>query len=383
MVRAVDVSQLRVSNWISAYETPQKNIVRAQLQFAGERGTYVAPNVSGEFGNVRYDNRFVDAQGNRTAAIHGRWRLGGQTGYFVFRQPDNSGLSDGYWGYYQADGSHGPIVGSWDARLVSFERQFDVAAAQLKVGENGLQLRPEAIQGADNIMPIAFLEEGMKMAGAIGRVAFSENFVDPSGSRGRKGDPIGTCFLVAPSLVMTARHIVPKNSEVRAEFGALACEFSEDPVAQSEEWDYALYSIDSENAGGPMPVPLKVTAGISKQGTIQFMPDEPVVVIHFPGGSEKKITVFDSKIQDADLCRDVLLYSTDTNPGSSGAPVLNQFWNVIALHRGPIEYSRGNARSQANYGSRIDRIVEDLARQLRDTERGRRVLTELGINVAP
>lgn len=205
--------------------------------------------------------------------------------------------------------------------------------------------------------------------------------MDAAGIRGRKGDPIGSCFLVAPTLVMTAAHIVAKNSAVHAKFGEVACEFSEEPVAHSASWDYALYRIDCNNAGEGMPKPLRIGAGISKQGTIQFMADEPVVVVHFPGGNEKKITVFDSKIQDADLCRDVLLYSSDTTPGSSGAPVMNQFWNVIALHRGPIEYVRGNGHAQANFGSRVDRVVEDLIKQLRDTEKGQGILGELGITV--
>jgi len=375
---AIDVTTLRISSWMSAYETPNKAVIRADLQFAGEQGTYTnGTNIGGRLTNLTYDQQFVDAQGNTTGAIHGRWHLDGNVGYCVFREPDDTGLSNGYWGYFTNNGERGRIAGSWDARLVSVAPQLNVAAAQLSPGESGFQTKVEAIQGSNNIMPIEFLVQGVTAAAAIGRLVYSDNFVDPGGIRGRKGDPIGTCFLVAPEFILTALHVIPNNSKSHAQFDVNRCDVVGGPLVSSKDWDYALYKIDTGGANG-MPQPLPIKSGV-KDGSIQFTADEPVVIVHFPGGNDKRITVFDSRVQDADLCRNVLLYSSDTTPGSSGAPVLNQFWEVIAVHRGPIEYARKNERARGNYGSRIDRIIEDMRRQLPTTQGGAEAMQQLGI----
>lgn len=378
--RCVEMNNFRVSSWNSAYETPTKDIVLAQLQLAGEQGTYCIPGgLVGELTQVKYDNRFVDAQGIQTAAIHGVWQLRGRRGYFVFRQPDQTGLWDGYWGEIRANGERDRILGSWDARLVSVAEKFDVKAAQIKVGEKGFELRPEMIQGTNNIMPVSFLEDGLKVSNAVGRIVFKENFVS-AGVRGRKDDALGTCFLVAPNLILTANHVVPKESVVYAYFGDSICDLSSTPVAASEVWDYALIEVEFRKESKTIPNPVRIAEGIGKKGTITFSADEPVVIIHFPGGLDKKITLFESRICDADLCRDRLLYTTDTTPGSSGAPVINQFWNIIGLHRGPTEYATtAGRRVQANYGARIDIIVDDLRKKLQGTANGLQVLKQLGI----
>jgi V8-like Glu-specific endopeptidase len=60
-----------------------------------------------------------------------------------------------------------------------------------------------------------------------------------------------------------------------------------------------------------------------------------------------------------------LRYFTDTEPGSSGSPVCNDNWQVIALHRA-TKYMHKNLNFQGkgtayvNRGVRIDRIIAHL-----------------------
>ena len=88
----------------------------------GNRGAYLPrlnPPVRGVLDQVRYVPRVNHSFGPPTPAIFGRWTLGEQSGYFVFRHPDYNRVMDGYWGYFTHQGRFGPIVGSWNGRLVA------------------------------------------------------------------------------------------------------------------------------------------------------------------------------------------------------------------------------------------------------------------------
>ena len=45
-------------------------------------------------------------------------------------------------------------------------------------------------------------------------------------------------------------------------------------------------------------------------------------------------------------------YKTPTDPGSSGSPVFNQKWQLVALHHA------ASTQKQANEGVRIDVIID-------------------------
>jgi V8-like Glu-specific endopeptidase len=64
-----------------------------------------------------------------------------------------------------------------------------------------------------------------------------------------------------------------------------------------------------------------------------------------------------------DVTEDVVQYRTDTEGGSSGSPVFDEQWRVIALHHkwgsrplnGKVEYY--------NQGRRIERVVAGLSEE--------------------
>ena len=51
-------------------------------------------------------------------------------------------------------------------------------------------------------------------------------------------------------------------------------------------------------------------------------------------------------------------YRTATDPGSSGSPVFNQRWQLVALHHA------SSSKKQANEGVRIDVIIKEIKESL-------------------
>ena len=96
-----------------------------------------------------------------------------------------------------------------------------------------------------------------------------------------------------------------------------------------------------------------------------------VYVIGHPRGSEIQISLHDSRLLDIDTTRRLIHYRTPTDPGSSGSPVFNAVWQLIALHHA------GSSRMpkfipdppppfyEANEGISITAIKSALASQLK------------------
>ncbi|AKF87419.1 hypothetical protein MFUL124B02_42530 [Myxococcus fulvus 124B02] len=115
-------------------------------------------------------------------------------------------------------------------------------------------------------------------------------------------------------------------------------------------------------------------------------PGDPVSMIQHPLGAPKQITIRENKVLElrtqAELPASRLWYTCDVVAGSSGAPVFDDEWRVVAIHSGeflrdksgpPVELSFGTEevvpRSRdedvlANEGVSIDAILEDIGQRL-------------------
>jgi hypothetical protein len=100
-------------------------------------------------------------------------------------------------------------------------------------------------------------------------------------------------------------------------------------------------------------------------------------VIHHPAGERKRVSLrFNRMVAEDDLW---LRYESDTREGSSGAPVFNDQWEMVALHHGGVaatddegfELTRDGQRWTpgmsedavayvGNEGARVSRIVRSL-----------------------
>ncbi len=179
----------------------------------------------------------------------------------------------------------------------------------------------EKIIGEDTLRPIAMLEQALLTAAAV---------VHISGPQG-----LGTGFMAGPNLLMTNNHVLASRENADAAaftfFYELGIDNKVRPVVQvrarkegqfyaNAGLDYSIVQIES-TPNAAKPLPLKA---------IKVARDARVAIIQHPAGLYKKISFQNNFVQYADSR--VVQYTTSTLPGSSGSPVLNDDFEVVAIH---------------------------------------------------
>ncbi|MEU3525944.1 endonuclease [Streptomyces sp. NPDC038707] len=240
----------------------------------------------------------------------------------------------------------------------------------------------ERLMGRNNLTGVAFLEGGYLAARSIGRVSV----------RTPEGGHYGTGFLVSPSLLLTNNHVLRSPEEaghavVEFDFQAgvdgrplVPAAFRIDPhgfFATDRELDFTVVAVAEHNQEGTRLadfgwLPLDGAQGKAILG-------EFVNIIQHPNGEPKQLALRENQI--VDLLDLFVHYVTDTSPGSSGAPVFNDQWEVVALHHSavpetgpdghplatdgtPWRPGMGEHRLawKANEGVRVSRVLQALSR---------------------
>ncbi|WP_223173671.1 DNA/RNA non-specific endonuclease [Georgenia yuyongxinii] len=220
----------------------------------------------------------------------------------------------------------------------------------------------EKIINTADFVGVRYLDAGVIAAHAIGRV----NIRDVRGTvRG-----YGTGFLVSPSLLITNHHVLPDAPTARSsviEFDyqdgvdgrPLAPQvFPLDPArffVADRGLDFALVAVGA-------PTGVLAQFGFNRltaaQGTIII--GEFVTIVQHPRGEKKQVALRENQI--VDIPELVVHYAADTEPGSSGSPVFNDQWEVVALHHASVPApTRDDLGGFVNEGIRISRILNFLA----------------------
>jgi V8-like Glu-specific endopeptidase len=88
-----------------------------------------------------------------------------------------------------------------------------------------------------------------------------------------------------------------------------------------------------------------------------------VNIVQHPGGGPKQVSFLANVVMYVGDGR--VQYLTDTLPGSSGSPVFDAQWNIVALHHSDGWLSEPNAPTKNAYyrneGISIDRVIDGLA----------------------
>ncbi|QFG26857.1 DNA/RNA non-specific endonuclease [Actinomadura sp. WMMB 499] len=217
--------------------------------------------------------------------------------------------------------------------------------------------RLEKIINTVDYVGVRYLDAGVVAARTVGRV-------DIRDGRGRTAG-YGTGSMVSSSLLLTNHHVLPDVETARAsviEFDyqdgvdgrPLAPRtFPLDPdrfFVADAELDFALVAVMSPDGGlaGYGHNRLVEAAGKTIIG-------EFVTIIQHPRGDKKQVSLRENKI--VDVPERHLHYAADTEPGSSGSPVFNDQWEVVALHHASVPVpEQQELGGFVNEGVRISRV---------------------------
>lgn len=175
-------------------------------------------------------------------------------------------------------------------------------------------------------LPIAFLEKGTKVSRSVVRI------VCPDGSK-------GTGFLTNENLIVTNHHVIASSQEAehsRIEFNAQQSSrgtflevvafdldpnkgFATSPATDGDDWTIIRVKGDANQDWGAISL---ADSRAEVNGYVN--------IIQHPEGGPKQVALYHNVVAYVDDRR--IQYMTDTMPGSSGAPVFDSEWEVVALH---------------------------------------------------
>lgn len=169
----------------------------------------------------------------------------------------------------------------------------------------------------------------------------------------------GTGFLVGPSLVMTARHVLLPLLEEDADVSRIELWFdrkylrngetlnmgieygldAKQPVAfEEKELDVVLLRIAGEPGNAPVGAARAEETAPTRgwlrfpTGEISYNADAPLIVLHHPERHPMKRSIETRSIVDYLPILKRIRHQTSTSEGSSGAPCFDAQWQLIAMH---------------------------------------------------
>lgn len=219
--------------------------------------------------------------------------------------------------------------------------------------------------GTNDLLPINYLLSGYLHARAVGQVRYYDKQAGKTAS--------ATGFMVSPDLMMTNHHVFPVSDlagfmelieDPTIEFGYeydLEGRRSEpvvhelDPASffhTHEGLDLALVAVRTTDRSARRKIQeqgyLVLNGQLGKAGLGDY-----ATIIQHPDGRDKQIALRNNEIIDLTQ-PNVLIYVSDTAPGSSGAPVFNNEWQLIALHSAGVP----NKNAEGQYVDKDNQIIE-------------------------
>jgi len=212
-------------------------------------------------------------------------------------------------------------------------------------------------EGAPTFVDIVFFARGLDRARGVCRLV-------PRFSGRRIGS--GTGFRISPDQILTSHHVLFDWAEggqralsVEAWFNyevddqgqpTVRTEIPCDPASIVGERDQDWAVIRTLE-----PIPNAFPALRLGGAKVPAIGDR-VAIIQHPQRLPKKVAFQHNLIRAVEPDR--ILYWTDTDEGSSGSPVFDEDWSVVALHHWTIPAPEGERSKWWNQGRRIDRLIE-------------------------
>ncbi len=214
----------------------------------------------------------------------------------------------------------------------------------------------ESIIGDENFKRIWWLEKALAASKHIARVKLA------GGS--------ATGFLIGNDIFMTNNHVFEdeqdaKNSKLQFNYrmlgdGAQApidewrCD-PEEMFKTNPELDYSIVKVkkkSGKDAG-------EVWGHFDLRHNQTVYEGQRVNIIQHPRGRYMEIAFRDNQVKAVE--DSYVQYITDTDYGSSGSPVLDDWFNVVALHNQRVRDPNYPSRWHRNQGFKVEAILEDAA----------------------
>ena len=178
-----------------------------------------------------------------------------------------------------------------------------------------------------------------------------------------------TGFMVSERLLLTNWHVFKEKEAV----GQSEIEFSyeldmygrslrpivfrlapDDFYFSRKDLDYCVVAVEATDISGDVPLSsigyhfLDPTLGkLGEEGK------ELLNIIHHPGGDYQQLSIRENRFTK--ILPSTIWYETDTAQGSSGSPVFNDQWQIVALHHSGIPSKTEDGK---NYLDKDNKIIE-------------------------
>jgi hypothetical protein len=213
------------------------------------------------------------------------------------------------------------------------------------------------IEAQPTFLPISFLEKGLIAAKAVAYV--------------RQPKAVGTGFMIPDNLLVTNNHVLP--DEVAAAAATIrfnyqkTIEGADEPVVEYELAPDSFFATSPLSGGDDWTV-VRVKGdtaawGFLKLTDVAVKVKDYVNIIQHPHGLPKQIALYHNVVAYVDESR--VQYLTDTERGSSGSPVFDNNWSVVALHHmgGNLqEPGSGGATYLRNQGVHVRALLRGLTK---------------------
>ncbi|WEK34508.1 MAG: serine protease [Candidatus Pseudobacter hemicellulosilyticus] len=251
------------------------------------------------------------------------------------------------------------LIGARDTVVSGRQPASQPLKSEWKGGTMDKAQKEKILGRRSTLLPIGFLEEGTAAAKAVVRIEV--------------GNESGTGFIIESGWLLTNNHVLPNREiagQAMVQFGyqlpagipvdqkrAIAVKAESvarlDPGTEADgrfftnkEQDWTLVKLEPREPAYPH---LFFSKQPAQEGDF-------VNIIQHPLGGPKQIGIYNNLVMFAG--DGILQYMTDTNDGSSGSPVFNSNWEVVAIHHsgGWVKDGQNGTPVKRNQGTPISII---------------------------